>query len=46
VHFTALTRHLDRARSPAELQAAVTADVAAAARLLRDGLGSFTAASA
>jgi AcrR family transcriptional regulator len=45
VYFTALTRYLDGGRTPAGVRAAVTADVAAAARLLRAGLGSFTPAA-
>jgi len=41
VHFTALRKYLDDTRTPAALFAAVTADVDAAAELLRTGLGSF-----
>ena len=44
VYFTALTRYLDRSRTPAEVRTAVTTDVAAAARLLRAGLGAFSRA--
>jgi AcrR family transcriptional regulator len=46
VYFTALTRYLDGSRAPAAVHAAVAADVATAARLLRDGLGAFTPAAA
>ncbi|HEX4259037.1 MAG TPA: hypothetical protein VH089_28370 [Streptosporangiaceae bacterium] len=45
VYFTALTRYLDGRRTPAAVHAAVAADVARAARLLRDGLGAFTPAA-
>ena len=41
VHFTALRKYLDDTRTPAAVFAAVTADVDAAAELLRTGLGSF-----
>ncbi len=41
VHFTALRKYLDYTRTPAAVFAAVTADVDAAAELLRTGLGSF-----
>jgi AcrR family transcriptional regulator len=41
VHFTALRRYLDSARAPAAVYEAVTADVDAAAELIRTGLGSF-----
>jgi AcrR family transcriptional regulator len=40
VHFTALGKYLDGARSPAEVCQAVTTDVEAAARLIRVGLDS------
>jgi AcrR family transcriptional regulator len=39
VQFGSLRRHLDQESDPAALAAAVTADVARAARLLRQGLG-------
>jgi AcrR family transcriptional regulator len=45
VHFTALKKYLDGTRTPAAVQDAVTADVDAAARLLRTGLGPFTRAT-
>ena len=41
VHFTALRKYLDDTRTPAAVFAAVTADVDAAAELLRTVLGSF-----
>jgi AcrR family transcriptional regulator len=41
VHFTALRKYLDSARTPAAVYAAVTADTDAAAELIRTGLGSF-----
>ena len=41
VHFTALRKYLDDTRTSAAVFAAVTADVDAAAELLRTGLGSF-----
>jgi AcrR family transcriptional regulator len=44
VHFTALKKYLGRGLTPAEVHDAVTADVAAAAGVLRTGLGPFTAA--
>jgi AcrR family transcriptional regulator len=40
VHFTALRKYLDGARSPADVHEAVTADVEAAAQLIRAGLDS------
>ena len=40
VHFTALRKYLDGIRSPAEVHDAVTADVEAAAQLIRAGLDS------
>jgi AcrR family transcriptional regulator len=43
VHFTALRKYLDGARAPAAVYEAVTADVDAAAELIRTGLGSFAA---
>ena len=42
VQFRALRRYLDGSRSPAQVHEAVTAEVHLAARLLRDGLGSFS----
>jgi AcrR family transcriptional regulator len=41
VHFTALRKYLDDASTPTAVCRAVTADIAAAARLIRTGLGSF-----
>jgi AcrR family transcriptional regulator len=41
VHFTALRKYLDGARAPVAVYEAVTADVDAAAELIRTGLGSF-----
>jgi AcrR family transcriptional regulator len=41
VHFTALRKYLDAATAPAAVYRAVTADVDAAAELLRTGLASF-----
>jgi AcrR family transcriptional regulator len=41
VHFTALRKYLDAARTPAEVCRAAAADVDAAAQLIRTGLGSF-----
>jgi AcrR family transcriptional regulator len=41
VHFTALRKYLDDARKPAAVNEAVTADVDAAAELIRTGLGRF-----
>jgi AcrR family transcriptional regulator len=41
VHFTALKKYLDGARTTAAVYAAVTADVDAAAELIRTGLDSF-----
>ena len=41
VHFTALKKYLDGARASSAVYAAVTADVDAAAQLIRTGLGSF-----
>jgi AcrR family transcriptional regulator len=41
VHFTALKKHLDGARTTAAVYEAVSADVDAAAQLIRTGLGSF-----
>ena len=40
VHFTALRKYLDGARSPADVYEAVTTDVEAAAQLIRAGLDS------
>ncbi len=40
VHFTALGKYLDGARSPAAVYEAITADVEAAAQLIRAGLDS------
>ncbi|HEY0719565.1 MAG TPA: TetR family transcriptional regulator [Streptosporangiaceae bacterium] len=45
VYFTALRKYLDGSRTPAGVHDAVTADVAAAARVLRTGLGPFTVAA-
>jgi hypothetical protein len=45
VHFTALKKYLGRGLTPAGVRDAVTADVAAAAGVLRAGLGPFTAAA-
>lgn len=44
VHFTALRKYLDAATAPAAVYRAVTADVDAAAELLRTGLASFAQA--
>jgi AcrR family transcriptional regulator len=41
VHFTALRKYLDGARTPAAVYEAVTADVDAAAQLIRTGLEGF-----
>jgi AcrR family transcriptional regulator len=41
VHFTALRKYLDSTRTPAAVSQAVTADVDAAAQLIRTGLDSF-----
>jgi AcrR family transcriptional regulator len=41
VHFTALKKYLGARRTPAGVREAVAADVAAAARVLRTGLGPF-----
>jgi AcrR family transcriptional regulator len=41
VHFTALRKSLDGARTPGEICEAVTAEVEAAARLIRTGLDSY-----
>jgi hypothetical protein len=41
VHFSALRKYLDAGRTPTAVYQAVTADVDAAAELLRAGLGSF-----
>jgi AcrR family transcriptional regulator len=41
VHFTALKKYLSTGLTPAGVRDAVTADVAAAAEVLRTGLGSF-----
>jgi AcrR family transcriptional regulator len=42
IQFQSLRRHLDAARTPAQLHEAVTADVRRAARLIDTGLRSFT----
>ena len=44
VHFTALRKYLDAATAPTAVNRAVTADVDAAAELLRTGLASFAQA--
>jgi AcrR family transcriptional regulator len=44
VHFTALRKYLDAGTTPAETYQAVTADVDAAAELLRTGLAGFAQA--
>jgi AcrR family transcriptional regulator len=41
IHYRALRKYADGSRTPAQLRAAVTAEVRRAARLLDDGLGSF-----
>jgi len=41
VHFTAVRKYLDGARTPAAVYQAVTADVDTAAELIRTGLGRF-----
>ena len=46
VHFAALRKYLDGRRTPAAVYRAVTADVDAAARLIRDGLDRFALAPA
>ena len=43
IQFRALRRYLDGTRTPAQVHAAVAADVRRAARLLDEGLGSFRA---
>jgi AcrR family transcriptional regulator len=45
VHFTALRKYLDGTRTSAAVNEAVTADVDAAAQLIRTGLGRFCAAA-
>ena len=43
IQSQSLSRHLDGTRSPAQVHAAVTADVRRAARLIETGLASLTA---
>jgi AcrR family transcriptional regulator len=45
VHFTALRKYMDSTRAPAAIHDAVTADVCAAARLIRSGLDTFASAA-
>jgi AcrR family transcriptional regulator len=45
VYFTALKKYLGGRRTPSAVRDAVTADVAAAARVLRTGLGPFSSAA-